>query len=154
MAANPLANSSCEGYNNTRKADKFISERISNLLRLDKAGRYIDVGCGTGNYTIGLEKLADCLQESIRQRKCWTLQKKVVVQSTGKSQKPCTAGFLFNVKYFLTMAPSLMKGVLAGYSSFIQFDFSFSINSGELTWRGIPDFFMIEFNPAPTVPGE
>jgi ubiquinone/menaquinone biosynthesis C-methylase UbiE len=43
-------------YNLTRKADNLISERLYTLLNPDKNGIYLDIGCGTGNYTIELQK--------------------------------------------------------------------------------------------------
>jgi ubiquinone/menaquinone biosynthesis C-methylase UbiE len=54
MVAIPLYNTICENYNSSRRADKYISERIISLLNLNKGYKYIDVGCGTGNYTIAL----------------------------------------------------------------------------------------------------
>ncbi|MFK7747512.1 MAG: class I SAM-dependent methyltransferase [Kordia sp.] len=40
-----------KGYNNTRKADPFILERIRYHLNPIHNGLYLDIGCGTGNYT-------------------------------------------------------------------------------------------------------
>ncbi|QHI37862.1 putative methyltransferase [Kordia antarctica] len=40
-----------KGYNNTRKADPFLLERIQYHLNPINEGLYIDIGCGTGNYT-------------------------------------------------------------------------------------------------------
>lgn len=40
-----------KGYNNTRKADPFILERIQYHLNPICEGIYLDIGCGTGNYT-------------------------------------------------------------------------------------------------------
>jgi ubiquinone/menaquinone biosynthesis C-methylase UbiE len=42
------------GYNSTRQADPYLTERLYNLLSPKKDGNYIDIGCGTGNYTIAL----------------------------------------------------------------------------------------------------
>jgi len=44
------------GYNQTRKADKFLTERLYHFLNPAKDGVYLDIGCGTGNYTIALNK--------------------------------------------------------------------------------------------------
>ncbi len=44
------------GYNKTRQADPYLLERIYSLLSPDLNGQYLDVGCGTGNYTIPLSK--------------------------------------------------------------------------------------------------
>lgn len=41
-------------YNQTRRADPFLTERLHALLNPDKTGIYLDVGCGTGNYTLAL----------------------------------------------------------------------------------------------------
>ncbi len=43
-------------YNLTRRADKYITERLSYLLDPDKTGIYLDIGGGTGNYTIALQR--------------------------------------------------------------------------------------------------
>ncbi|MEM1321207.1 MAG: class I SAM-dependent methyltransferase [Bacteroidota bacterium] len=44
------------GYNNTRRADPYLLERLHYLLQVRPGGRYLDVGAGTGNYTIGLSQ--------------------------------------------------------------------------------------------------
>jgi ubiquinone/menaquinone biosynthesis C-methylase UbiE len=43
-----------EGYNITRQADPFIADRLYALLEPESQGRYLDIGCGTGNYTVAL----------------------------------------------------------------------------------------------------
>lgn len=45
-----------ENYNNTRKADKKLVENLINLLKPLKTGIYLDIGCGTGNYTDAIQK--------------------------------------------------------------------------------------------------
>ena len=42
------------GYDATRRADPGIVARLRHHLGADDAGAYLDVGCGTGNYTIAL----------------------------------------------------------------------------------------------------
>lgn len=42
------------GYNSTRQADPYLTERIVALLAPKKDGLYLDLGCGTGNYTRSL----------------------------------------------------------------------------------------------------
>ena len=42
------------GYNSTRKADPYLTSRIIDLLQPEKNKHYLDVGCGTGNYTYAL----------------------------------------------------------------------------------------------------
>jgi len=42
------------GYNQTRRADPYITERIYDLLAPVKDMYYLDIGCGTGNYTVAL----------------------------------------------------------------------------------------------------
>jgi SAM-dependent methyltransferase len=39
------------GYNNTRKADPFLLDRLYYHLNPIRNGWYLDIGCGTGNYT-------------------------------------------------------------------------------------------------------
>lgn len=41
-------------YNQTRKADPFLAEKLSSLLSLEQNSVILDVGCGTGNYTVSL----------------------------------------------------------------------------------------------------
>jgi ubiquinone/menaquinone biosynthesis C-methylase UbiE len=42
------------GYNSTRQADPYLTQRLLFHLKPKKNGLYLDVGCGTGNYTISL----------------------------------------------------------------------------------------------------
>jgi ubiquinone/menaquinone biosynthesis C-methylase UbiE len=41
-------------YNLTRKADPYLAKRIYKLLSAEEGNTYLDIGCGTGNYTIYL----------------------------------------------------------------------------------------------------
>ena len=43
-----------EGYDTTRKADPEILSSLSKLLNIEAGKRYLDVACGTGNYTTGI----------------------------------------------------------------------------------------------------
>jgi len=43
-----------KGYNSTREADPYLAERLYTLLSVEKGSTCIDIGCGTGNYTIAL----------------------------------------------------------------------------------------------------
>ncbi|MEO1435552.1 MAG: class I SAM-dependent methyltransferase [Bacteroidota bacterium] len=45
-----------KGYNDTRMADPYLLSRMEVLLQLKKDGHYLDVGAGTGNYTIALNQ--------------------------------------------------------------------------------------------------
>src|SRR5579859_5094306 len=44
-------------YDGTRTADPRITRRLYGLLNPTTAGKYLDVACGTGNYTISLSHL-------------------------------------------------------------------------------------------------
>lgn len=44
------------GYNLTRKADTYLIEQLLYHLKPTKNGMYLDIGCGTGNYTDELQK--------------------------------------------------------------------------------------------------
>jgi ubiquinone/menaquinone biosynthesis C-methylase UbiE len=41
-------------YDVTRRADAFITRRLSYYLNIKDGGTYLDIACGTGNYTIAL----------------------------------------------------------------------------------------------------
>ena len=43
-------------YNQTRKADPYLTEQLLSLLNPKEGGLYLDIGCGTGNYTHELQK--------------------------------------------------------------------------------------------------
>ena len=42
-------------YNQTRKADSHLTEQLLKHLNPSKNGLYLDIGCGTGNYTSALQ---------------------------------------------------------------------------------------------------
>jgi ubiquinone/menaquinone biosynthesis C-methylase UbiE len=42
------------GYDHTRRADPYLCDRIAHLMGPATQYQYLDVGCGTGNYTIAL----------------------------------------------------------------------------------------------------
>ena len=42
------------GYDTTRRADPYLAGRLADLLGVHAAGTYLDVACGTGNYTTAL----------------------------------------------------------------------------------------------------
>lgn len=44
------------GYNTTRKADHYLLGRMIHFLKAENGGTYLDIGCGTGNYTIEFSK--------------------------------------------------------------------------------------------------
>jgi len=44
------------GYNRTRKADPWLTERLWQHLSPGVEGIYLDIGCGTGNYTGALQE--------------------------------------------------------------------------------------------------
>jgi ubiquinone/menaquinone biosynthesis C-methylase UbiE len=41
-------------YDVTRRADSYILGRLIHHLRVESAGTYLDVACGTGNYSIAV----------------------------------------------------------------------------------------------------
>ena len=43
-------------YNATRKADPFLTKKLLEHLNPKSEGLYLDIGCGTGNYTDALQK--------------------------------------------------------------------------------------------------
>lgn len=43
-------------YNLTRKADKYLTKLFLRALNPKKEGIYLDIGCGTGNYTNEMQK--------------------------------------------------------------------------------------------------
>jgi ubiquinone/menaquinone biosynthesis C-methylase UbiE len=51
-----LYNSIGTGYNIKRCADAYLAERFYQLLCVSPNGLYLDIGCGTGNYTIALQE--------------------------------------------------------------------------------------------------
>jgi ubiquinone/menaquinone biosynthesis C-methylase UbiE len=44
------------GYDDTRQADPYLRSRLFHHLRPSPTGRYLDVGCGTGNYTLAMHQ--------------------------------------------------------------------------------------------------
>ena len=44
------------GYNNTRKPDPYLVDRMLHHLQPSKENYYLDIGCGTGNYTDQFQK--------------------------------------------------------------------------------------------------
>lgn len=43
-----------QGYDTTRRADSYITSRLAQHLSIVNDGMYLDVACGTGNYTMTL----------------------------------------------------------------------------------------------------
>ncbi len=56
MQETTIYNKIGKGYNHTRRADPYIAGRLYALLAPQEGKIYLDIGCGTGNYTT---KLAD-----------------------------------------------------------------------------------------------
>jgi ubiquinone/menaquinone biosynthesis C-methylase UbiE len=54
MNENALYNKIGTAYNETRRADRFLTERFRRFLSPAANENYLDVGCGTGNYTCAL----------------------------------------------------------------------------------------------------
>ena len=55
-ASTPIYNEIGKGYNRTRTADPYLLSRMVDLLQATPEGEYLDLGCGTGNYTIPLHR--------------------------------------------------------------------------------------------------
>lgn len=49
-----LSNAIVAGYDRTRIADPYICDKLMHFLSPVKGSFYLDIGCGTGNYTIDL----------------------------------------------------------------------------------------------------
>lgn len=52
----PLYDRIGKAYNQTRCADPWLTQRMLDHLSLVDGGRYLDIGCGTGNYTCALAR--------------------------------------------------------------------------------------------------
>jgi ubiquinone/menaquinone biosynthesis C-methylase UbiE len=52
--AAPLYDSIGVNYDATRRADPYLTERLARHVNLQADGRYLDIACGTGNYTVEL----------------------------------------------------------------------------------------------------
>ena len=72
-------------YNATRCADAYLVERFKEFLILRKNGIYLDIGCGTGNYTCALADEnhqfygidpSETMLEKARQRNCNVIWRK------------------------------------------------------------------------------
>ena len=44
------------GYDDTRQADPYLRSRLIHHLRPSPNGRYLDIGSGTGNYTLAMHQ--------------------------------------------------------------------------------------------------
>lgn len=44
-------------YDTTRRADRVLLDRLASLLRIRKGASYLDLACGSGNYTSAMAKL-------------------------------------------------------------------------------------------------
>jgi ubiquinone/menaquinone biosynthesis C-methylase UbiE len=49
-----LYNTIGAGYNNTRQPDKYLVSKLTGFLKPKPEGLYLDIGCGTGNYTTAI----------------------------------------------------------------------------------------------------
>jgi ubiquinone/menaquinone biosynthesis C-methylase UbiE len=54
MSNSPIYDVIGAGYNSTRRADPYIADRLYEFLLQAPNGIYLDLGCGTGNYTVAL----------------------------------------------------------------------------------------------------
>src|SRR5579864_8909698 len=53
----PLYDAIGRTYDTTRKADPDVTRCLARHLNLRAGANYLDVGCGTGNYTVALQRL-------------------------------------------------------------------------------------------------
>jgi SAM-dependent methyltransferase len=53
----PLYDNIGRTYDTTRKADPDVTRCLARHLNLRAGANYLDVGCGTGNYTVALQRL-------------------------------------------------------------------------------------------------
>ena len=60
-----------DGYDTTRRADPTIVRRLAAYLALAPGRRYLDVGCGTGNYTAALAALGGVWHGVDSSRQIW-----------------------------------------------------------------------------------
>jgi ubiquinone/menaquinone biosynthesis C-methylase UbiE len=51
---NAIYNAIGKTYDLTRKADPMITETIIKLLEPKESGKYLDLACGSGNYTVAI----------------------------------------------------------------------------------------------------
>jgi SAM-dependent methyltransferase len=51
-----------KGYDLTRRADPYITSRLAQHLQIKPDGLYLDVACGTGNYTVALAEFGGIWQ--------------------------------------------------------------------------------------------
>jgi ubiquinone/menaquinone biosynthesis C-methylase UbiE len=49
-----LYNTIGTGYNNTRRADPFLTQKLYGFLAPKPGNLFLDIGCGSGNYTVAL----------------------------------------------------------------------------------------------------
>jgi len=57
MSETTIYNKIGHKYNMTRKADPYIVDRLYSLLNPQKGKLYLDIGCGTGNYTVAFAEM-------------------------------------------------------------------------------------------------
>ena len=58
--AAPLYDNIGVNYDATRRADPYLTERLAYHLGLQSGRRYLDIACGTGNYTVALAARGGC----------------------------------------------------------------------------------------------
>ena len=68
MANQPCYDRIGIGYDVTRRADPYLTRRLLGLLEPRSGGLYLDVACGSGNYTAALaaEGLAEIVLDKQR----------------------------------------------------------------------------------------
>ena len=105
-------------YNQTRKADPFLVSRMAELLNVRRDRVYLDVGCGTGNYTSRVfEKVTEV----------HGVEPSGVMLSVAKSQHPQISfhkGSAENLPY----SPESFDGILASLTLHHWNDLNLGLN--------------------------
>lgn len=90
------------GYDATRHPDRRIVDRLAHHLRPSRQGRFLDVGCGTGNYTAAV---------AARGGRWWGLDPSDVMLASARARHP-EIGWQRGAAEALPFADASFDGVL------------------------------------------